>query len=218
MGTKPSEVLFPPAISAGQQDRIDRYLDVGEGSLLGRRVEVTAVRANGETFDAEMAMTISREEGVPVLTFFVRDISRRKKAEQEQARYAAELERSNRELEQFAYVASHDLQEPLRKIRTFGDRLQMICGDKLDEAASECIAADARRRRADAVADRRAALALARDHPGARASCPSTWSRLPARSSPTWRRRSSSSAGGSKWAACRRSRPIRCKCGNCCKT
>ena len=59
-----------------------------------------------------------------MLTFFVRDISLRKKAEEEQARYAAELERSNRDLEQFAYVASHDLQEPLRKIRAFGDRLE----------------------------------------------------------------------------------------------
>lgn len=139
LGTKPSDVLFPPAMSAGQQDRIDRYLDVGEGSLLGRRVDVMAFRANGESFAAEMAMTISREQGEPVLTFFIRDISRRKKAEQEQARYAAELERSNRELEQFAYVASHDLQEPLRKIRTFSDRLQMLCGDKLDEAATDCI-------------------------------------------------------------------------------
>lgn len=139
LNTKPSEVLFPPGMSAGQQDRIDRYLDVGEGSMLGRRVEVTAVRANGETFDAEMAMTISHEQGSPVLTFFIRDISRRKKAEQEQAHYAAELERSNRELEQFAYVASHDLQEPLRKIRTFSDRLQMKCGDKLDEVGAECL-------------------------------------------------------------------------------
>jgi two-component system, LuxR family, sensor kinase FixL len=139
LGTKPSDVLFPPATSAGQQDRIDRYLDVGEGSLLGRRVEVTAVRANGDSFDAEMAMTISHEQGKPVLTFFIRDISRRRKAEQQQKRYAAELERSNHELEQFAYVASHDLQEPLRKIRTFGDRLQMICGDKLDEAGADCL-------------------------------------------------------------------------------
>ena len=139
LGTKPSDVLFPPATSPGQQDRIDRYLNVGEGSLLGRRMEVTAVRANGETFAAEMAMIISREQGAPVLTFFVRDISRRKKAEMEQARYATELERSNRELEQFAYVASHDLQEPLRKIRTFSDRLQMQCADKLDEIGCECL-------------------------------------------------------------------------------
>jgi two-component system sensor kinase FixL len=139
LGSKPSDVLFPAAASAGEQDRINRYLDAGEGSLLGRRVEVTAVRGNGDTFDAEMAMTISHEQGAPVLTFFIRDVSRRKKAEEEQSRYAAELERSNRELEQFAYVASHDLQEPLRKIRTFGDRLQMKCADKLDDVGTDCL-------------------------------------------------------------------------------
>src|SRR5208283_3576910 len=61
------------------------------------------------------------------------------KAEEEQARYAAELERSNRDLEQFAYVASHDLSEPLRKIRTFGDRLEMKCGAALDETGRECV-------------------------------------------------------------------------------
>ncbi len=140
LGTKPSEVLFPPSISEGHQNRIDRYLDVGEGSMLGRRTEVTAVRRSGETFPAEMAMTISEEGGAPVMTFFVRDISQRKKAEEQQERYAAELERSNRELEQFAYVASHDLQEPLRKIRTFGDRLEMKCGELLDETGRHCVA------------------------------------------------------------------------------
>lgn len=139
LGTQPSEVLFPPAKSAGHRHRIDRYLDAGEGSLLGRRTEVEAVRANGEIFPAELAMTISQEQGCPVLSFFVRDISQRKKAEEAQARYAAELERSNRELEQFAYVASHDLQEPLRKIRTFSDRLEMKSGDLLDETGRECI-------------------------------------------------------------------------------
>lgn len=48
--------------------------------------------------------------------------------------YSEELQRSNRELEEFAFVASHDLQEPLRKIRAFGDRLQQKCGSELGEA------------------------------------------------------------------------------------
>ncbi len=140
LGTRPSDVLFPPSLSAEHKSRIERYLESGEGSMLGRRVEVTASRANGEVFYAEMAMMIGQINGAPVLSFFVRDISARKKAEEEQARYAAELERSNRDLEQFAYVASHDLQEPLRKIRAFGDRLEVKCKDLLDETAQECVA------------------------------------------------------------------------------
>jgi signal transduction histidine kinase len=46
--------------------------------------------------------------------------------------YSEELTRSNRELEDFAFVASHDLQEPLRKIRAFGDRLMSTYGQELD--------------------------------------------------------------------------------------
>lgn len=54
--------------------------------------------------------------------------------------YSEELQRSNRELEEFAFVASHDLQEPLRKIRAFGDRLQQKCGNELGEAGSGYVA------------------------------------------------------------------------------
>jgi signal transduction histidine kinase len=53
--------------------------------------------------------------------------------------YSEELQRSNRELEEFAFVASHDLQEPLRKIRAFGDRLQQKYSDQLGDTGADYV-------------------------------------------------------------------------------
>jgi len=64
----------------------------------------------------------------------------RQEAEQELRKVLAELKRSNRELEQFAYVASHDLQEPLRKIGAFGGLLEQECRDVLTEDGKEFMA------------------------------------------------------------------------------
>ncbi len=61
------------------------------------------------------------------------DVTEQKKAQEALQTLATELERSNQELEQFAYIASHDLQEPLRKIQAFGDRLQSRYGETLDD-------------------------------------------------------------------------------------
>lgn len=61
------------------------------------------------------------------------DITERKQAEEDIKRYAAELERSNAELQDFASIASHDLQEPLRKVLAFGEHLREHCEGKLDE-------------------------------------------------------------------------------------
>lgn len=62
------------------------------------------------------------------------DITERRMSEQRLTEHAEELEKTNAELQNFAYVASHDLQEPLRKIESFGSRLQKRCGDELGES------------------------------------------------------------------------------------
>jgi signal transduction histidine kinase len=61
------------------------------------------------------------------------EIKERRQAERASKIYATELERSNQELDNFANIASHDLQEPLCKITAFGNRLQQKYADVLDE-------------------------------------------------------------------------------------
>ena len=68
-----------------------------------------------------------------------RENLQRRRAEESLARQAQELARSNSELEHFAHVASHDLQEPLRKIQAFGDRLKLKCSQDLSEQGRDYV-------------------------------------------------------------------------------
>lgn len=69
----------------------------------------------------------------------LRELRQRRRTENELRLYTEDLKRSNEDLEQFAYVASHDLQEPLRKIRAFGDRLQTNFSEQLGEQGKDYI-------------------------------------------------------------------------------
>lgn len=73
-------------------------------------------------------IAVKLDDGVTV-TFD--DVSKEKGYEEELKNFISDLKRSNSELEQFAFVASHDLQEPLRKIQTFGDRLKITSKETL---------------------------------------------------------------------------------------
>jgi PAS domain S-box-containing protein len=75
---------------------------------------------------------VTEERSATMILLAIEDITDRKRIEKKLKTYAAKLERSNRELQDFAQVASHDLQEPLRKILSFGDRLKTKAGESLD--------------------------------------------------------------------------------------
>jgi two-component system sensor kinase FixL len=100
---------------------------------LGTGLELVAKRKDGSTFPVEIGINmIDTPEGKFAMAVII-DITQRrqhedllKKAHLNLQYYTRELQASNFELENFAYVSSHDLLEPLRKIRAFGDRLKLI--------------------------------------------------------------------------------------------
>ncbi len=95
----------------------------------GERVEnFETMRLHKEGHSLDVSLTVSPildDKGeLKGIATIARDISERKQLERTLEQYAAQLARNNRELKDFAYVASHDLQEPLRKIQAFSDRLR----------------------------------------------------------------------------------------------
>ena len=84
------------------------------------------VRKDGSNFWGTIVITAlhGKDHGVIGFSKVTRDLTEKKLTEEKLLAYTAELEKQNNELEQFAYVASHDLQEPLRKIQTFAEMIQ----------------------------------------------------------------------------------------------
>ena len=90
------------------------------------------VRKDGNTFWGTITITALYNQKNEIIGFskVTRDLTQRKLAEDKMRQYTAELESQNKELEQFAYIASHDLQEPLRKIQTFTEVIQQNLNDE----------------------------------------------------------------------------------------
>jgi len=109
-------------------------------------VEYTLLRADGSEFPGELSSSALKDASDNVvghITIF-RDITERRRAEEEReillqdiTKSNRKLEGANKELQDFVYVASHDLREPLRKITSFGTLLQDSLKEKLDEDQQE---------------------------------------------------------------------------------
>ena len=117
------ETLVPDQLRASHISHRSGFCQAPSKRSMGVGRDLKAVRRDRSEFPVEIGLTpIQTDDGVAVMAFVV-DITARREAEQSIKRYTAELERANEGLARFAYVASHDIQEPLRKIVAFADIL-----------------------------------------------------------------------------------------------
>lgn len=152
-------MLMPEPFRTEHDGYLSNYLETGETKIIGIGREVTARRGDGSTFPIALAVSEVGGHGPRRFTGIIHDLTRRVEAEQallvanstlesrvesrtaELRALLIDLERSNRDLEQFAYIASHDLQAPLRNVRQglelLDEHLMQSLGSGFDNEANE---------------------------------------------------------------------------------
>jgi PAS domain S-box-containing protein len=141
------DILVPIGARDGHRARRASFEGQPSKRRMGMGRDLRATRADGREFPVEIGLTPI--VGVGVLAFVV-DISARVEAERAIRGYTEQLEQANENLARFAHVASHDIQEPLRKIVAFADMLKgALAASDTTEAtyAADVMAESARRAR-----------------------------------------------------------------------
>lgn len=142
------KILMPDPYQSEHDQYLQNYHSTGVKKIIGIGREVQGKKKDGTVFPLDLSVSSVEMAGRKLFSGIVRDITDRKKAEEE-------ILRSNVELERFAYIASHDLQEPLRMVANFTALLSEEYEAGMDDQAKEYMGfiIDAARRMQDMVGD-----------------------------------------------------------------
>ena len=136
-------MLMPPPYQEEHDGYLRNYMTTGIKKIIGSGREVVGLRKDGSTFPMDLAVSEVQLEGRRLFTGIVRYYRCKKGEEQlrviasELGQRNADLIRSNQELDAFAYIASHDLKEPLRGIHNYATFLVEDYSDKLDDEGKD---------------------------------------------------------------------------------
>ncbi len=133
------EMLVPRIIAEAHIGMRENYFATPNIRAMGSGLNINARRKDSVLVPVEISLSPITIGGDRFAITVIRDVDDLRRAQRELRDKARKLEQSNRDLEQFAYVASHDLQEPLRMVASYTTLLKRRYADKLDQDANEFI-------------------------------------------------------------------------------
>ena len=139
LGRPVAELLVPPHLRDRHSKGLRRHLETGHTSILGRRLELEALRADGTTFPAEIAISRAESEGKPFFTAFIRDLTQQKLEESEREQLQLQAERSQRldSVGKLAGGIAHDFNNILAVIQNYAIFVQEALPSD-DPAREDC--------------------------------------------------------------------------------
>jgi len=130
-------MLMPQPYRDQHDGYLERYRQTGEKRIIGIGREVVGLRRDGSTFPMDLSVAQMKIGQRRMFTGVVRDITERRRAEEQRQRLLQELSAANEELTNFAYVVSHDLKAPLRGIGSLANWLSTDYADRFDDEGRE---------------------------------------------------------------------------------
>jgi PAS domain S-box-containing protein len=136
---KSIDILVPVPMRAAHGRHRSNFAEHPTARRLGTGRDLYGVCKDGRKIPVEVGLNSIRTSDGFMILCAITDITQRNSAAQALAARSEELQRSNEDLAQFAYVASHDLQEPLRMVATYTELLSEHCNGTFDEKAEKYI-------------------------------------------------------------------------------